>query len=53
LRETETRVYRKAGKKMDDEEMKELIKRLIQALQTKGWTGEEITELLVQILETK
>jgi DNA-binding transcriptional regulator YhcF (GntR family) len=37
---------------MEDEEMKELIKKLIQVLKAKGWTGEEITELLVQILET-
>lgn len=38
---------------MEDEEMKELIKRLIQVLKSMGWTGDEITALLVEILDTK
>ncbi len=36
---------------MDDKEVKELISKLIKALKSKGWTGEEITALLVEILE--
>lgn len=36
---------------MDDKELKELLNKLIKALKTKGWTGEEITALLVEILE--
>lgn len=34
-----------------DNFIKELINKLIKALKAKGWNGEEITALLVEILE--
>jgi hypothetical protein len=36
----------------EEEELKEVMQRLIHALKAKGWTGKEITDLFVEILET-
>jgi DNA-binding transcriptional regulator YhcF (GntR family) len=38
---------------IEDEELKKTVKKLIQVLKAKGWNGDEITELLLQILETE
>jgi hypothetical protein len=43
----------KMEEETEEEELKEVMQRLILALKAKGWTGKQITELLVEILETE